>query len=419
MFLHAPLDVRQGAAHGRLGRQLDLDVEGREDVQTGRIEVTRTVFARQLTTHQRHERRVFVITTAGPAAQLERMHAQAFEIRRRNQVRLREQAQHHITTCLGLLGMAARIVDRRALDHADQSRRFQPVEFAHGLGEIKMRGQFETVDGAIAVLAEKHFVDIGLDDFFFAVLPLERDRHQHLVHLAQHRALVTQVQILDQLLGQGTAALHHPLRQQIHAEGAQQTDEVDAMMLEEAPVLDRDQGGDERLGHFVESEQLAVIEALRIDAPDLGRLEAHQIDGLAVVTVDHGLRQLAGKADLDMATDFGKVPELETAREELDALTIHHVLTNCGGPRDALIAERVELAQQPLTRHVGARIEFERSREDARRQHPLPVFKSAGDLAVEPQPVGQSNQHQPDQEMAQEETRAAKARRSGRPWRLG
>ena len=72
---------------------------------------------------------------------------------------------------------------------------------------------------------------------------LQPQRQQQFLHLAAERARVGQEQVLRDLLGDGGAALHHAAGREVDPGGARQADRVDAGMVPEAPVLDRDHGG--------------------------------------------------------------------------------------------------------------------------------------------------------------------------------
>jgi hypothetical protein len=95
---------------------------------------------------------------------------------------------------------------------------------------------------AVGAGAEIDAVEIELEDFRLAELVLEPERQHRLLHLAPERALLGEKQILGELLGEGRAALRHAAVQQVGGGGAEKPDGIDAVMAEEAPVLDRDEG---------------------------------------------------------------------------------------------------------------------------------------------------------------------------------
>ncbi len=72
---------------------------------------------------------------------------------------------------------------------------------------------------------------------------LEPQRHHRFGRLAAEALLIRQEIILDQLLRQRAAALHHPPGAQIGPERAQDAARIDAVMLIEAPILDEFDAG--------------------------------------------------------------------------------------------------------------------------------------------------------------------------------
>src|SRR4029077_16620217 len=107
-----------------------------------------------------------------------------------------------------------------------------------GLAEIFLRGGLPSVSAG----AEIDAVEIKLENFRLAELALEPQRQHRLLHLAPERALLGEKQVLGELLGEGRAALRHPAVQHVGSGGAEKPDGIDAVMAEEAPVLDRDEG---------------------------------------------------------------------------------------------------------------------------------------------------------------------------------
>ena len=107
------------------------------------------------------------------------------------------------------------------------------------------------------------------DDYGFCAVAFahgfEPARDDQLAKLTHGVARRRQVQVLGQLLGNRAAALDDAPRPEIDPGGAPQADEVDAIMLVEAPVLRggrrrRAQGAAARLG---DSDAFAVANACR------------------------------------------------------------------------------------------------------------------------------------------------------------
>ncbi|MCY1375546.1 hypothetical protein D9M69_629700 [compost metagenome] len=83
------------------------------------------------------------------------------------------------------------------------------LQLGQRLAEEILTGQAETMHRALTVLAQEHLVEVGLENILLVVMQFEQHRHHGLGGLADQAALVGQVEVLDQLLGQGTAALAH------------------------------------------------------------------------------------------------------------------------------------------------------------------------------------------------------------------
>ena len=85
---------------------------------------------------------------------------------------------------------------------------------------------------------------------------LDLDREDHLVELAQDRPVLGEVDILDQLLGDGAAALVEAKMEQVLQAGLPGAQQVQGAVLVKRPILDRDGrgphgGGDLSQGHDV------------------------------------------------------------------------------------------------------------------------------------------------------------------------
>ena len=63
------------------------------------------------------------------------------------------------------------------------------------------------MDRPLAILPEIDLVEIGFEYQHLVVMELEQVRHKRLIDLATHLLFLAEEQVLDQLLGQGTATL--------------------------------------------------------------------------------------------------------------------------------------------------------------------------------------------------------------------
>ncbi len=123
-----------------------------------------------------------------------RQHAQGFLLQLArfggaNQAVVRHQIQHRIAPIFRPFRVAARVVIRSALDHADQQGDFLRAQLINRAAKIIARGQAEAVNRLVAVLAEIDLVQIAFKDFIFRIMPLHFERHNRFRSLAAERAL--------------------------------------------------------------------------------------------------------------------------------------------------------------------------------------------------------------------------------------
>ncbi len=209
----APGELLERIVHGSLGLHLQNRIEAGKDPQSFFGQVFVAIVFAQLTLDQIEERREGAVGE-GPGLGHTQWHflRSGNHFRRRDALLL-EQIEHQVATFHSTLRITTRVIERRPFDQTDQHRHLMDLQFGERLAEEILTGQTKTVNGTLAVLPDEHFVEIGLEDFLLAVMNLQQDRHHGLGQLAGQAALVGQVEVLDQLLGQRTAALPHlPLR---------------------------------------------------------------------------------------------------------------------------------------------------------------------------------------------------------------
>src|SRR5205823_10050881 len=104
------------------------------------------------------------------------------------------------------------------------------------LGEVGLRRGLD----AVRVVAVVDGVQVLVEDARLRPLARELDREARLLHLAPEGALVADVELADELLRDRRAALDHLAGTDVLPRGAGDALVVDAAMLVETPVLDRD-----------------------------------------------------------------------------------------------------------------------------------------------------------------------------------
>src|SRR5262249_10792400 len=115
---------------------------------------------------------------------------------------------------------------------------FPERELLHRLAEIAARGELDPPGAA----AEIDGIEIELENLRLAERTLDPRRHDHLADLALIGQVFAHQQVLDDLLGDGRAALRAPGGGEIADEGADQAALVDPLMLIEPFVLSREKG---------------------------------------------------------------------------------------------------------------------------------------------------------------------------------
>ena len=99
------------------------------------------------------------------------------------------------------------------------------------------------MDGERSALPERHVVQVQREDLILRQPPLERDRHEPFGELALQRLFGCQERVLDELLRDGAAAAQVFLpADDVVDRRADDADGVDAGMLVETAVFDREDG---------------------------------------------------------------------------------------------------------------------------------------------------------------------------------
>ena len=110
-----------------------------------------------------------------------------------------------------------------------------------------------------AALAEIDLVEVGLEDSFLAVAPLDQRGQPRLVELAPERALGIEQAILDELLCDRAATLGHAAGSQVDPRRPQQPAQIDAAMIEEAMILGGQDGLQQAEGHVAQPHGTVIL----------------------------------------------------------------------------------------------------------------------------------------------------------------
>src|SRR5262245_9184928 len=188
----------------------------------------------------------------------------------------------------------------RALGQTGKKRAFLERKLLRRLAKITARRHLDAPGAA----AEIDGIEIELENLRLAEGLLDPRRHDHLADLALVGEVFAHQQVLDDLLGDGRAALRAPGGGEIADEGADQAALVDPLMLIEAFVLGRKKSLLHVLGdvgewhpypplvlleYLGEAFALAVehdARARKLHALELGVIG--QVGGRLVIEIDYG-----------------------------------------------------------------------------------------------------------------------------------
>ncbi len=220
------------------GPSLHLRVQGGEDLQSGMMDHVASIALLQVLQHQ-IEKVIARGRRAPRRSEDERVPAGLCGFGRGNIADRRHARQHHLLAFPGAFEVAQRVVAGRRFRQTGQKGRLRQTELQGGLAEKNLRGLLD----AVGAHPEGDLVDIGLQDFAFAVPRLDLQRHGQLAEFAQISALKRKEKVLGQLLRDGRGALDPAPAPQIDPEGLQDPQVVDTVVSPETMVL----GGDDRL----------------------------------------------------------------------------------------------------------------------------------------------------------------------------
>ena len=368
------LQIRQTLAHGPFGLALNRGREGGEDDETLGAQVFLAIIPLQLPPYQVGEGG---IDTRGPAALFANAQGRGLGdlgLAKVDDPLVGHDVDHQITPLGGPLGMTAGIVKGGPLDERDQQGRLGNAQLPQFTVVVETAGEPEAMDGAAAVLAQVDLVGVGLQDIFLWIAQLQEDGHEGLVDLPLQAPLVRQIKILDQLLGEGTAALDHGPGLEVLDGGPEDRQGIDADMGAEGAIFHGLEGIDKEGRQVRGLHQDPILVMNRVDAVDHDRIEPHQGGLLALVAIVAGVGDAGDMtvADLDGDEAFrlGAVPELEapgTDHEVAIGLLVGARARRLG---QFPVIQPLQLGQQLLGRQGGAGIEFQRARVHPGRQGP-------------------------------------------------
>ena len=189
-------------------------------------------------------------------------------------VAVRRHLPEHVALAgLGGVRVLARREALRALGQPRQQRRLGQVDVAHRLSEEVARGLL----AAVAAVAVVDLIEVERQHLFLRQLLRQLPRQDDLLHLAAHRPLRREDQVLHHLLRDRRAPLRAPPAQHVLEERAHHAAVVEPAVLEVVGVLGRDDGVDEQLGDRVVGDDRPLLAAELADRRAVAIEDARQL----------------------------------------------------------------------------------------------------------------------------------------------
>ncbi|EPZ87359.1 hypothetical protein BURCENK562V_C1174 [Burkholderia cenocepacia K56-2Valvano] len=261
----AALVVENAATHGLVRGFLVGRVDRRRDGQPARIGFVLVLLVHHLPHHLGDVLAVHRVLVA------RRAHVDLFldrfvVLRLRDVADVEHALQDVFLTHLRALRIDDRVIGGRRLRQPREHRRFRERDVLQVLAEVHARRGRETVRS----LAEIDLVHVQLEDLVLRQGLLDLVREQHFVDLARVGLLARQEEVARDLHRDRARALARAAVHQVGHARAQDADEIDAAVLVEAVVLDREHGLLHHVGNILEAHEAAALLAELADQHVVG-----------------------------------------------------------------------------------------------------------------------------------------------------
>ena len=226
----------------------------------------------------------------------------------RDRVHLIHDPQDHVSAPMRGVGTDERIEVVRRRDQTRERRRLRQVELARVDPEVRLGGSLD----AVGALPEVHGVEVVGEDLVLRVAMFHLQGERGLVDLATEVLSIARVEVLHQLLGDRRAAFDDAAVADVDGERACQREQVEAAVVIEPAVLDRDGRVPDRQWDLIPGEDDTV----------LGRVQIG--DERPVARVD---RRRLGERTLPLVVQPGKVARAGQEgehREQGEGAGLHH-----------------------------------------------------------------------------------------------
>ncbi|MNH06507.1 hypothetical protein D3C79_658770 [compost metagenome] len=258
------------------------------------------------------------------------------------------------------------------------------------LTEEELTGQAKAMYRTLTVLANEHFVEVGLKDLALVIVQFQQQGHHGLGQLTTQAALIGQVEVLDQLLGQGTTALAHGTGGGVDPDGTGNGFRRHAKVAVEVTVFHSNKGFEQVRRHLVKLDQNPVFEVLRVQAADQQRLQTYHVELGTIDTAKPG-NIVTRKAHPHRLRLFHAFIELETTGIEFDGIAIDRGSARAVGDAFTAIAQRIELDEEIALAQLLSDKQLQRPGIDLGRDSPALAGEFLLDHCVEVD--GKAGQH--------------------------
>ena len=266
-----------------------------------------------------------------------------------------------------------RIIDRRSLHHCHKQRTIGKREVLDLFAKVVTGCKTHAVNRPIAVLTEKYFVEIGLENLIFAVVRLEQHRHDDFGDLAPDGALRREEKILDQLLREGAATLQSAARHHMPT-GPRDPPQIKAVMRVKVAVFGRYQSLHKMLWYFGEPHQHAILVVGRIDAADQERLQASERQ-LIVFGIPHLFHRAVIERYAYALGRLRAIPIDEWAKGNVKAVGGPDEPTELPFAHAFTVVGFLQFLRDLVRCDALPGMELQGPREDARRQRKAPALE--------------------------------------------
>ena len=248
------------------------------------------------------------------------------------------------------------------VDDPSQKCRFRQRHIAHVLVEIGQGSFAKSVDREASAISEVNLVGVELKDLLLGKAALEFEGHHGFGNLAPPSAVRTEKEATGHLHGNGAAALHARPMAQVGPGGAEDADRINAGMLEEAPVLDRQHGVSQHFGDVVEIDGAAFLTGVIEQAGEHFRLDFGGIQQRAAIHRMNILNFLAAEGN-DNSVLPAKIRF--AGRTDFNFIAVENVAPRSAGDIQFAVAGSLQVIRKLFDGEVLAGGDFHRSGVDA------------------------------------------------------